>query len=109
MVEMDYSDYTYAYIKMLLALGFIVAVLYILKRYIESKNLTTSHKTQDIKIVSQKMIDTKNRITLIRYRDREYLLLIGEKSFMIDKFDTFEKVIKDNENINNNWYFWIFF
>ena len=48
------------------------------------------------------MIDTKNRITLIRYRDREYLLLIGEKSFMIDKFDTFEKVIKENENINNN-------
>ena len=104
MIEMDYS---YAYMKMLLALFVIVIFLYLVKKYIEKKNLLFTNQKNDIKILSQKFIDTKNKITLIKYKDKEYLLYIGENSFLIDKFDNFETILQkkqDNidEDIDNN-------
>ena len=94
MVEVDYTT---AYLKMLLALGAIVAFLLWLKKYLIKKNFTNLQKSDDIKVITQKPLDTKNKITLISYKDKEYLLLVGEGSCKIDEFEK-EKV----EDINNN-------
>lgn len=101
MAEIDYS---YAYFKMLFVLTSIIILLYLIKKFIEKKNLHPLGNTHEIKVVSQKMLDTKNKITLIECRGKAYLLMIGEKSFLIDKYDNFEKIIqeKKDENIDNN-------
>ena len=101
MAEIDYS---YAYFKMLFVLTFIIILLYLIKKFIEKKNLHPLNNTNEIKIISQKMVDTKNKITLIECRGKSYLLMIGEKSFLIDKYENFEKIIqeKTDENIDNN-------
>ncbi len=87
MVEMNYS---LAYLKMLLALGAIVGVLLFIKRYMEKK---TPLGKSSIKILSQQMLDTKNKISLVRYKDKEYLIATGESGFLIDRFDTFDTTL----------------
>jgi len=85
MVEVDYS---LAYLKMLLALGVIVAFLLWLKKYLIKKNFSDIQKSDDIKIITQKPLDTKNKITLISFKNKEYLLLVGDSSgYKIDEFE----------------------
>ncbi len=84
MVEMDYS---LAYLKMLLALGAIVAFLLWLKKYLIKKNFNDIQKSDDIKIIIQKPLDTKNKITLISFKNKEYLLLVGDSGYKIDEFE----------------------
>ena len=89
MVEMDYS---LSYLKMLLALGAIVGFLLWLKKYILSKNFSDIQKSDDIKIITQKPLDTKNKITLISFKNKEYLLLVGDSSgYKIDEFEKEKK------------------
>ena len=94
MVEVDYS---LAYLKMILALGAIVAFLFWLKRYLMKKNYLSLQKSDDIKIITQKPLDSKNKITLISYKDKEYLLMVGESGFKIDEYKK-----EDFEDINNH-------
>ncbi len=91
-------EYSFAYIKMLLALGAIVAFLFWLKSYLIKKNFIDIKKNEDIKIIAQKPLDSKNRVTIIKYKNKEYLLLVGESGYLIDKFDTFDKVLKENKS-----------
>ena len=85
MVEVDYS---LAYLKMLLALGVIVVFLLWLKKYLIKKNFSDIQKSDDIKIITQKPLDTKNKITLISFKNKEYLLLVGDSSgYKIDEFE----------------------
>jgi len=97
MVEMDYS---FAYLKMLLALGAIVGFLLLIKRYVEKNSPL---KKGAVKILSQQMLDAKNRISLIRYKDNDYLIVSGENGFLVDKFKSFDKDLKEEiENINDH-------
>jgi len=92
-------NYTFAYMKMLLALGVIVALLLWLKRYLIKKNYANFQKSVEIKVITQKQLDHKNKVTLISYKDKEYLLLIGDDgSFLIDKFESFDKVLKEQKS-----------
>jgi len=96
MVEMDYS---FAYLKMLLALGAIIGVLLLIKRYLQAKLPQTK---SGIKILSQQMLDHKNRLSLVKYRDKEYLIVTGESGFLVDRYDSFEKDLKEEvENTND--------
>jgi len=84
---------------MLLALGAIVAFLFWLKRYILKKNYASLQKNEDIKIITQKQVDIKNKITLLSYKDREYLILTSENGgFLIDKFESFDKTLKEQKS-----------
>ena len=84
---------------MLLALGVMVAFLFWLKRYVSKKNYTNLQKNTDIKIITQKQVDIKNKITLLSYKDREYLILTSENGgFLIDKFESFDKTLKDKKS-----------
>ncbi len=81
-----------AYLKMLAALGAIVAFLLWIKKYILSKNFSDIQKSDDIKIITQKPLDTKNKITLISFKNKEYLLLVGDSSgYKIDEFEKEKK------------------
>jgi flagellar biogenesis protein FliO len=97
MVEMDYSV---AYFKMLLVHGGIVAILLFIKRYIEKKSPL---KKGSFKILSQQMIDPKNRLSHIKFKDKEYLVVTGESGFLVDSFKSFEEDLKEEiENTNDN-------
>jgi flagellar biogenesis protein FliO len=97
MVEMDYSV---AYFKMLLALGGIIAFLLLVKRYVEKK---TPLKKGSFKILSQQMIDPKNKLSHIKFKDKEYLIVTGESGFLVDSFKSFENDLKEKiENTNDN-------
>ena len=96
MVEMNYS---LAYAKMLLVLGVIVGGLLLIKKYVQKK---LPLNKGNIQVLSQQMIDTKNKITLIRYKDKEYLIATGESGFLIDKFDTFDTTLKEEIEDDND-------
>jgi len=96
-VEVDYS---LAYLKMLLALGVIIAILFFIKKYIHK---ITPLKKGDLQILSQQMLDRKNILSHIKFRDKEYLIVTGESGFLIDKFDSFEDNLKETiEDTNDN-------
>ena len=101
-------DFTFAFIKVLFVLGFMIAVLWGLKRWIEKKNRSGSwlfqsnEEDQSIKIITQKPIDMKNKITLLKFRDKEYLVLLGENNLLLDKFhadedEMFDKLLQNDQ------------
>ncbi len=101
-------DFTFAFIKVLFVLGFMIAVLWGLKRWIEKKNRSGSwlfqsnEEDQSIKIITQKPIDMKNKITLLKFRDKEYLVLLGENNLLLDKFhadedEIFDKLLQNDQ------------
>jgi len=97
MVEINYS---FAYLKMLFVLGLIVGVLLLIKKYLQNR---LPQAKSGIKVLSQQMLDHKNRLSLIKYRDKEYLLVTGESGFLVDKFDSFDKSLKEEvENTNDH-------
>jgi len=97
MVDINYS---LAYMKMLLVLGLIVGVLLFIKRYMQNK---LPHSKSGIKVISQQMLDHKNRLSLIKYKDKEYLIVTGENGFLVDKFESFDKNLKEEiENANDH-------
>jgi len=89
MVDINYS---FAYVKMLLVLAGIVAFLLFIKKLVEKK---LPQAKSGIKILSQQMIDSKNRLSLIKYKDKEYLLVTGESGFLIDSYESFDKSLKE--------------
>ena len=94
-------DYTLSYIKMLVVLAIIIAFLLFMKKIVEKKNIT-GLISNDIQIKSTKMIDTKNRISVISYKDKEYLVLLGDNNLLLDSFDSFDKDLKEVIEKTNN-------
>jgi len=115
------SDISSAYLKMLLILALLLLFLYLLKRWVvakrgsingswlfnekNNKQNSKSVNRSSIKIVTQRAIDHKNRVALISFEDRKYLLLIGENNLLLDRFDSdlnslensFESELKDKQ------------
>jgi hypothetical protein len=66
--------------------------------------LTGKNKGEAISIVWQKPIDNKNRFVLARFRDKEFLLLIGQTNLLLDSAnqtqpiddDAFEALLRAN-------------
>lgn len=80
------------YVKFILALGFVVALLlifaFLAKKYGFIANVTLkSKKAKDrrLNVVEILPIDTKRRALILRKDDREYLILLGaERDLLID-------------------------
>ena len=89
-------NFTFAFLKVLLVLGLMIAFLWGLKRWIERKNssgswlFATNEDTDTIKILTQKPIDMKNKVTLIAFKEKQYLVLLGENNLLLDAFHTDE-------------------
>ena len=81
---------------MLLALGFVVGLLFLIKRFLEKKLPQTK---SGVKIISHQMIDSKNKITIFHHKNKEYIIATGESGFLIDKKDiTKEDIENDNDH-----------
>jgi len=90
------SDISSAYLKMLLFLALFIALLYFLKKWMQNRNTkglggwlfskTEEHNT--IKVKQQKALDMKNRIALVEFKGKEYLLLLGQSNLLLDSFET---------------------
>jgi flagellar biogenesis protein FliO len=93
------EDLTGSFLKVIAVLGFLLGMLYLLKRWILNSDKTQNSwlfhkdnsKKQDIKILYQKALDTKNRVALIEYNDTNYLVILGSNNLVLDKFKSDEK------------------
>jgi flagellar biogenesis protein FliO len=83
-----------SFLKVIAVLGFLLGLLYLLKKWLLNSGKTQSSwlfhkdssKKQDIKILYQKALDTKNRVALIEYNDMDYLVILGSNNLVLDKF-----------------------
>ncbi len=97
------------YITVISIMLILLAILY----YIKSKitKIKTSPKTrkkqkaggwlfkndpQSIEIISQKVLDNQNRVALIYYKNRQYLVLTGNTNIILDKFGEDGKNLPDD-------------
>jgi flagellar biogenesis protein FliO len=109
-----------AYVKMIFTLLALLALLYFLKRWFMDQKAeigsswlfdkkSDNAKPTGIKIVQQRGIDHKNRVALISFEGRKYLILLGEGNILLDKFDddlslsTFDNHLNENEKALNEF------
>ncbi len=119
----DDSSFYSSFMKVILVLTLLIALLYIVKYFLqnrvtnlgggwlfsEKENSTakgfTKKEKSKIRVVEQKFLDPKNRVVLINFRGREYLLLLGESNILLDDYKSaqksqelkFEGYLKENE------------
>lgn len=110
-----------AYLKVMALLFALVALLYLLKKWLEKKGdvlqggwLFDKNKTKQngtIKVQHQRTIDVKNRVVLISYKNKEYLLLLGNNNLLLDTFtdqerdpqNDFDDVLSQNKEALNDF------
>ena len=91
------QDISNSFLKIIALLGFLILLLYILKRWLTNQNQTSSNwlfnkdKKQNINILHQKALDTKNRVSLIEYNGMCYLVILGSNNLLLDKFKSKDK------------------
>ncbi len=96
----DSLDY-FSYIISVAILIIIAIILWIIRKKIKPLPVKS-----DIKILFQKPIDAKNRVVLIEFNNRKYLVLVGNSNILLDVFDENMMNIKQdfdnflNEEIN---------
>jgi flagellar biogenesis protein FliO len=62
---------------------FLAIILLLLKKKINN-NLPVKN---DMKVLSQKFIDSKNKVVLFEFQKKKYLMLIGNTNLLLDVFD----------------------
>ena len=96
-------DFSFALIKIMLVLAGLILFLWLLKRWIERRRggawlFGEQGGESGIRIVAQKPIDMRNRVTLIAYEEKQYLVLLGENALLLDRFEdeeaAFERLLQ---------------
>ncbi len=91
----------YAVIAILL---FLLAVLWLVKKRVgvasSQKWLfgNNSIKSDEVKILYRKPIDTKNSVLLLSYKNRKYLILTGSSNQLLDKFNSEDVPVSDESD-----------
>jgi len=91
--KLDYFTYVLSLIILLL----IAVGLFIFKKKFVKKFPST---TLNVNILFQKPIDAKNKIALIEFNKRKYLVLIGNSNILLDIFDENMINISSQEQFN---------
>ena len=94
-----------SFLKVISVLGFLILLLYLLKRWITNSNQTSNswlfykdpNKKQNINVLHQKALDTKNRVALLEYNGMNYLLILGSNNLLLDKFKSKEEKETDQK------------
>ncbi len=111
------DDISSAYLKVLLVLALLGAFLYLLKRFFidrrsestlqnswlfnqKGNTPRTSRKSGSLKILKQQPLDHRNRIALISFEDKKYLLLLGESNLLLDRFDELDQSTPFESELN---------
>jgi flagellar biogenesis protein FliO len=95
--SISYTDYLTSF----LIVVFLILIYFFLK--IKILKIPTSIKNTNYKLLFQKSLDMKTKISMIEIEDKRYLVLTGNNhSLLLDKFDNnkekFEDIMKDITN-----------
>ncbi len=93
------QDISGSFLKVIAVLAFLILLLYLLKKWITNSTQTSSswlfhkdqNKKQNINILHQKALDTKNRVALLEFNGINYLVILGSNNLLLDKFKSEEK------------------
>lgn len=98
------ADISDKYAIMVIFILTLIFILVLIKYFGKKRTFKSSAGfANDVKIVYSKPIDAKNRVTLIEFKAREYLILTGENgNILLDKgyaensTDDFDSLLKNN-------------
>lgn len=62
----------------------------------DNENLDIKHNSKGVEIIYEKNLDTLNKVALLSYENRKYLILFGNSNVLLDKFG--EDNISDEED-----------
>jgi len=90
----------------------ILIILAIILLYLKKKSFAKLPGLKsDMKVLSQKFVDAKNKVVLFEYQNRKYLMLIGNTNVLLDVFNEdfktpkneveFDEMLKLNNKIND--------
>lgn len=85
-MTMDYSQYIQLGVALIVVL-FMMWLLSLVLKKINHAQSGMSRKSNRLKIVEQRMIDTKNKIAIVRCDNKDYLVLLGQNSNTVIKAD----------------------
>ncbi|AIL66114.1 hypothetical protein NOVO_08995 [Rickettsiales bacterium Ac37b] len=81
----------YSYLKVLLALSFVIALIIVIAALFKKFNLffnfSTYKKDSKLNIEDMLILDNKRKIVLVRYVDSGYLILLGHNNETLIKSD----------------------
>ncbi len=89
----DETDISGSFIKVMAVLAFLFLLLYILKRWIQNKDQPTNSwlfqkdEKQNIKVLTQKVLDRQNRAVLLEFNGKKYFVILGNSNILLDKFE----------------------
>ena len=77
-----------AFLGLCFVLGLILLVSYLAKKFVLPKiNLSKNEKASQLTLLEIKQVDLKTKLILCRCKTKEYLLLCGEKTLVVDQFE----------------------
>jgi hypothetical protein len=85
-------SYTRYFIVVAILIILAIILLYLKRRGINTKLPVLKN---DMRVLSQKFIDTKNKVVLFEYQNKKYLMLIGNTNLLLDVFDENFKIPKN--------------
>lgn len=93
------QDVSSSFLKVIAVLVFLFLLLFLIKKWLTYPRSTSNswlfhkdpNKIQDIKIIHQKMIDTKNRVVLLEFNAIRYLVILGNNNIILDKYESGDK------------------
>lgn len=91
------ASFLSAFLGLAFVLGIIFLITYLFKRFGPSLITATTKtgKSNSIALLEAKAVDPKNRLVLIRCKNKEYLILTGESNTVVDSFDVAENNIQE--------------
>ena len=107
-VQKESFSFTRYFIVVAILIILAMILLFIKKRGFNAK--LPAFKSE-MRVLSQKFIDAKNKVVLFEYQNKKYLMLIGNTNILLDVFDEnfkiprngveFDEMLKLNNKIND--------
>jgi len=102
--QLQSYDFGSSFLKILLTLALLITFLWLLKKWLYKRSsdwLFGKQKSEHkIEILMQRALDMKNRVVLINFEGKKYLLLLGENNLLLDTFSddeaAFESLLQKN-------------
>ncbi len=104
----DETDISSSFLKVMVVLAFLFLLLYILKKWIQNKGepknswLFQKEEKQNIKVLTQKILDRQNRAVLLEFNDKKYFVILGNSNLLLERFENSQIDDKEFEQMLND-------
>ena len=90
-----------AFLGLIFVLGIIFLISFLFKKFGSSfiPGTVKNKKNSELILMDCKTVDLKNRLILVRCKNKEYLLIIGENNTLIDSFDVRNESCCENQEV----------